>query len=595
MERLLDQSSSYTTIKTYKNYCNISEKGKIIKDLNLCNDIFNVESPTFTIYPTNKIKKNLLFYKLSEQIKLIPSTGKDIIFFTTNDRIIKRHYNNPFSSLIVYYTRRTITLKGNKLIIRVFYQSKYRDVNFRYFRKSQNTELMSIDLKNGNFLLFYENGNSKSKKFVVNNFNLLYNFINKNFFIDFDQYSKVKSSEGSIDNLLRILDDKVFITKLNVDDFLKFPYTDRERLKILFDGFIEFFVRKSGIKVPNDYVELIRYQYPGKNILKKYNFNLIHAILGEYKIKTKNTIKILNENPRINVPLFINTCKLLGKNFHHYIGKINPKVFEFNIKNNNSSYTNHLILSDRIHDIDNLTKKEQYNVFMVLNDILNDSMNTKSVFAGKINIIGEILDHFRLIRLVKKYDETASFSATNLTEFNIEHLRYSDLSNKIKRGWSIELIFDETMLKDIESEFVALKDYDTLSNFKPVILKRDEEYTEEGKYMHHCVGSYVNNENSIIISLRMVNSDDRVTCEYSNVNGVCFQSRYFSNTRPPEHFKDALFILHDKVKKYARYGLLRWKEKIKVPIKINGKMIDISDRQPTIFGLPLVVDEENLF
>ena len=104
----------------------------------------------------------------------------------------------------------------------------------------------------------------------------------------------------------------------------------------------------------------------------------------------------------------------------------------------------------------------------------------------------------------------------------------------------------------------------------PHILKREEEYGEEGSFMHHCVASYADKDKSMIVSLRTEDQMDRVTIEYDIQTGKPIQKRHFCNAKPPEYFDVPSVVLDDKIKKLARWGILNWVEKKKVNVKING-------------------------
>ena len=108
--------------------------------------------------------------------------------------------------------------------------------------------------------------------------------------------------------------------------------------------------------------------------------------------------------------------------------------------------------------------------------------------------------------------------------------------------------------------------------------------------MHHCVASYTNKDKSMIISLRTEDNKDRVTCEFDIQTGRCIQKRHFCNQHPPKHFENGLEILEGTIIRLARWGLLNWREKKKVPVKING--IEIPEKgivrnAVDIFGIDL--------
>ena len=88
--------------------------------------------------------------------------------------------------------------------------------------------------------------------------------------------------------------------------------------------------------------------------------------------------------------------------------------------------------------------------------------------------------------------------------------------------------------------------------------------------MHHCVATYADRENSIIVSLREDSAfgSERVTSEFNAMDKNCVQSKYFCNAKPPERFGEALAILKNKVLSYPYSIKSIGKEK--VPLVING-------------------------
>ena len=111
-------------------------------------------------------------------------------------------------------------------------------------------------------------------------------------------------------------------------------------------------------------------------------------------------------------------------------------------------------------------------------------------------------------------------------------------------------------------------------------MKREEEYDEEGRFMHHCVASYSDKEKSIVISIRTENKQDRVTCEFDCQTGTLIQARHFCNNQPPADIEMAVDKLKEKTKIYARMGILHSLDKKKVPIKINGIEVMSEHREP---------------
>jgi hypothetical protein len=107
----------------------------------------------------------------------------------------------------------------------------------------------------------------------------------------------------------------------------------------------------------------------------------------------------------------------------------------------------------------------------------------------------------------------------------------------------------------------------------PTLLKTEEEYIEEGDFMHHCVGTYVDKEKSVIISLRTIDKKDRVTCEFDSQSGQLIQARHFCNGDVPDQFASAVLKLSKKTKLFAKQGMLHSIGRNKIPLIINGKEV----------------------
>jgi hypothetical protein len=227
---------------------------------------------------------------------------------------------------------------------------------------------------------------------------------------------------------------------------------------------------------------------------------------------------------------------------------------------------------------------EKENLIKIVNSV---DYNSTEFFGERMIQLFE--DHFNMIDKIKEYDTTCFMKSKTMTEFNEEHRELSKIISAIKKGWVIEYEYDIKTINDIENPIDAMLNVGTeeepiLSNLKmklyPHILKREEDYSEEGSFMHHCVASYSDKDKSIIVSLRSENQMDRVTCEYDIQTGRCLQERYFCNAQPPAEYVLALNYLKNKIEKQARFGTLNWKEKRKVPVKINGVPISLENIPP---------------
>lgn len=513
----------------------------------------------------------------SEKISLFPPTTHIKTYSTTKERHIKSFYNDPFSKIDVVTNGRIFYKSEDKLIIKLYRKRKVRSLNWKFFQKETHGDMLCFNLKTGNFTTIV-NSDSKIKPrcgIRKNYFPILENFISKMFFCpDFQNKSLENEYKSSMNNdeLLKAFNEHLFnnsMTDLTEDN--------------LYFRIIEHFVKKKNIKVPNNYHLLLTRFYPTQKFLKKNDNKLIQSILDRYGLKSKGTVKLLHEN-MIHLPTLLSYSYFFGENFHKYLSRISPKIL---IKDGNIGHRHEIdmfIDDNRNRNIyDYLTKYEKENILSIIND--PDFFNNRSDARA-------IRDHLRMMETLKGEGLEVEFNAKTYNEFNLEHAEFSKYIMAIRKGFSFELVFNEKMLAGVESDIDSIdEENNRLVKLTPYILKRDEDYTEEGSYMHHCVASYANRERSIIISLRNEENKDRVTCEYDIQSGRMIQERFFCNKVPPKYFDDGLSQLRDKVEKYAKWGILNWLEKKKVPIKINGKEIKPKEPKPTTFHDVLMADE----
>ena len=74
-----------------------------------------------------------------------------------------------------------------------------------------------------------------------------------------------------------------------------------------------------------------------------------------------------------------------------------------------------------------------------------------------------------------------------------EHTEFSRINQSIKKGYEIEYFFNEETINKVEEPILL----DTGDFLYPFILKKESEYIEEGRHMHHCVASYATTGRSI--------------------------------------------------------------------------------------------------
>ena len=604
---ILKQTVTYAIITLVKNYCKFpnqdgpdfmvsqtpTELDEIFLDVFELPIIHESLSPKYTYLPLFKYEKGAKtkYYYTDEDldgnrslkipfelaIKKRFSGEEGGQFHTTNQRHIKRHYGNPFASINIITIERSIKIVGDKIIARSYRRSRTREFNSKYFRIRTNTEMMSFNLKNGDINVGVSNKRNKGERvsrFRRNSFSVVENLIGSNTFFKIVQINKKLPIYNDIKNEM---DDDVFLDTLlkEIGQYNDSPISlvdNEDKLKLRI-RFIDFLVKHKKIKTPNEYHDLITNYYPGEVYLKRNNRKLIQSSLDSYGILSKLTNKLLHSHINIDIKQLALFCSFFGKDYAKHIGNLKPETHKFFMTSAPSQG------AEPIKDRKNYRKFElenadKENIIKITNSLILENGLTNPLRAVS-GIYSLFVDHMDMITQVREYDPEFRMRATNYTDFHTEHVELSKTIATIRKGWSTEYVFDNRMVRKVEEPMNVISDGLIQQIFTPHILKRDEEYSEEGSYMHHCVASYANKESSIVISLRTDDEKDRVTCEFDKKTGECIQERHFCNRIPPEHFTEPLRLLRGRVKKFSTQRLLIHLETKKVRVKINGKEVPI--------------------
>lgn len=496
----------------------------------------------------------------------------DNVFFTTNDRHIKKHYGDPFSEIVIFTTERKIIEYDNKVTIRIFHQKKIRDINWIYFVKEYDILSLTIDLSTGNFTTL-EIRNSKKlkiKKFRKNSFKTLKNFLTD--YYGFLNYKiSVINEEKIYSEFEKEFDNNAF--NLALSSALGIPYFDyNERKDMFFKQIVQKFAILKKIKMPNSsHISLLIEMYPTEKYLKKNDRKLVSSILDSHGIKSKITNKLLHLYPQISVTALSKLCYFFGEDYPKYIGSISQKVFEKSPKEKTNygltASLNYLKeFKDRIKVP--LGDDEKRSIIKILN---NGTNNESSIFSN--SFLNLLYDHIDMLNKLKVYDPHLKMKARDYDEFHKEHLDFSKMLTSIRKRHVIEYTYPINTVEKIEEKITTIESIDDFKikrEFYPVILKREEEYIEEGEFMHHCVAGYADKDNSIIISIRNESGNLRVTCEYDIATGKLIQSRYFCNGLPSTEFEEPLEIVSERVNFLSKKNVLKWEDKKRVILKING-------------------------
>ena len=615
-EILLHQRYSYAKITPYKNYSKIPRETQphsgIHKHFTYDDDFGTTTSyydaeEGIGLAPIldNHNKKNTRYFYWKDDIKNIPVIkyaskhkldGGRGVFYTTKDRHIKKYYNEPFSDILVVILERSIIRRGDKVTIKTNKYTKHRGFNCKYFNVNKFSTSVTFDMVKGDFLLVTSAGKGKDRKklkptFRKNSFNHLLNFIRSTDGPFKFLKNHMGKSNGLYKELYNVFDDKHFNEALYLvfKRMISFPTDGSLFREYFYDEVMRWFINTKKIKTPNEYKDLILKYYPTEKYLKKNDRKLVASILDVFQIKSKITIKLLHERPNIDLRSLLRLCYLFGDQYQKYIGSISVDMFGV-MSTINDLPSSSLKMMER-------TCSDYKNHGYDINDIEKENLLkvlTSEPKNGSIineNFIGLIVDHFRMLNRIREYDPIIRMKANNITKFHTEHNELSKIISAIKKGWVIQYFYPEETIRQIQQPIKVFKsikigptlmgtDMDDYINIIPYVLTREEEYIEEGKFMHHCVASYAEKDTSMIISLRTEDEQDRVTCEFQISNGNLIQSRYFSNATPPKQFEYIIESVTDLIRLHARFGTLNWVKKDRVPIKINGIEIPPEKREP---------------
>lgn len=607
MEELFKQEYVYSLITPFKNYSKLPQQTHTTGTYkgNSYNDIFGSTTTKYyedyiSIQPFNlneySSKRKLNFFSIDDYIDepaLFRYARKNYIngnvnykFLTTKDRHIKKHYGEPFSEIEIHLIRRSIIRNGDKITIKAYRHSKHRFFNCKYFKKNTFIESLTINTKTGNFTtLTCSIGRKGIKKttFRTNSFNHL-----KNSFINgpdgpFRFLRNHTSVYGEpVMELSKKMNDYEFNKKIkDVLGFDTFLFGNGAHFKEYFySQMIEWFIKTKKIKVPNNYVNLLTSMYPTEKYLKKNDRKLVASILDLFQIKSKITIKILHEEPDVPIDVLCRLCYLFGDDFPKYIGSINKNIFQKSKYRTNisspmglESMSKHFIPKFKTHGF--LIKDiEKENLVKLFN---SDNKEGLYIFSDSQMLL--LWDHFKMINRIREFDPDLIMNATTWNKFDEEHSEFTKIIRAIKKGYVIQYVYPEISVNQIQQP-IKVSDVDDYKLIIPFILTREEEYVEEGSFMHHCVATYAETDTSMIVSLRTEDKQDRVTCEFNLSDGRLIQARHFNNRQPPPYFNYAIEQVSDIIRLNARFGTLGWIKKEKVPVKINGVEVKKEDREP---------------
>ena len=468
-------------------------------------------------------------------------------YFTDNVKHIEKYRNDPLAQIRIISIERSIIRKGDNVIIKLEKTHENRTFNHVNFTTQRGTSAISFNSVTNNFIISRKSLNGfegVTPIMKTNSFReLMLYFFNSNF----TPLNDVVSPDNPLfRKYLRIFNGMTFLEEFNNALNINLCFYPKRNIEVTTARFCYNFITKRNIKVPNHYMGLLLNYYPSEKVLKKNGRKLIASILDYLEIKSKVTIKKVHENPDIDLHALYFFCKIFGDDYPKYIGNISFPTYkpkrqqDKTLDGVKSSY----------HVRHELSKKEKDNVM-------------KLVLLGIDDFMPKLTDHLAMLDEIKPFRPDMGINAMTMDSF--EHEQFSKLRMLIKRNTLTQYMFNRKLVEKLE-EPIKLKFNDEDYEFFPYLLKREDEYEEEGKTMHHCVFSYVNKESSVIVSLRNEDKTDRVTAEFKVDNGTCVQCRYFSNRTPPDYYQEALTLLKKRMESLSQSLTLKYIKKERTPI-----------------------------
>ena len=473
-------------------------------------------------------------------------------FITQDEETIKKYYGDQNYQVTSVLCERVARFEDNIFTLKINYFVKTRRKGKKYFSKRFKSEQLKFDLNKGNFLIHKAGGISvknKGTKFVTNSLSGLRDFLEPSLVSDF----------WTLRNMPFLKKDEIPMSNQEMGVFIALVFggnwlTDYK--DVINRIFLKFYELKK-LKLPDVNGEgLLMCFYPTEKFFKKNDRKVVQSVLDIMGMKDKFTIKLLHKYPYMDLLSLKVLYDLFGG--PRYLSNLDSNIWDILNKRglcmqfqptNYNKYMTHRNVDFNLLDV------EKSNLIKVLNK------------AHSVDI-QFLIDHFSMIQKIRKYDSTVYMTSTTQGTMNEEHYRLSEMVSQIKKGYALSYEFDLKMVKNIETPITM-----NGVTYYPHILKSEGEYKEEGNFMKHCVASYYDKDESIIISIRSEDSSDRVTCEYEVKFGGNIQSKYFKNQAPPEHYNEVIRVISRKCSMWALSGKLKYTKQIKTPLIINGVQV----------------------
>jgi hypothetical protein len=312
------------------------------------------------------------------------------------------------------------------------------------------------------------------------------------------------------------------------------------------DRLYKFILDKRGVKLPNNWLSFKDSPIQPKKVdYKKNDFKYIDALMKIHNLSGDKIKRVLHQVNSFNINTWNSVVSLFGLDY------LKTKNDNFIKEIFETSYSQHsgFFLPELF------TKKELDNSFEIFKQSLLGDIDPFTFF-----------DHVRFYIKLKGYGEKIKWNSRTYTEFNEEHLIWSDLYSSYTRG-KFKRIYSQSFVDLFDTKIVLEDEY------FPVILLDSTDYNNESAVQSNCVRTYVDRAASVIISLR----------KGSNTSDVRASIEYLINTDDNEKIKLKRI---QTLGKYNYHLDETWNE----PIKMLDKMVS-NYLKTKVFDLPKLEKE----
>ena len=438
--------------KTYKNYCDISDKPK-------------QDNPFF-------FQPEYIFGSLLET------------FF--DDKSFVSNYGNQFAECRHDRYRIKVETSEDKVSLKFYFYSNHRMVGQKYFNKHMFIKFVTYNYKK-NEIYAGNNTIRRKQKFNTINKNTWYlkplSTLSKVIFQYFKPNNIKPQTFEEVDLNTKEINKcfDLFLEHIpNLDNSIVSP--DIRIYKHYLDGI--------GVKLPNNWY-IFKPVFPQitKKVYKKHKFKFIDAYMSVNRLNGDKIKRVLHTVTTVRGIYNLRfALELFGANF---------------ILSKEDSVIKYIIESPPILSVEHL-HYPYYMYSFSKNELLNCFEIFKLMINGSINH-NTFIDHLEFRDKLSQF-EPVTWKSKTYTEFNSEHFIWSEKVAKFK---------DPRYQRMYNPRFKEIVE-EPMDNYYPVLLTTFQEYSMESIVQSNCVRTYNNRPESIIISIRVgdIEGEERASVEY---------------------------------------------------------------------------------